>query len=486
LRLELAKTCLEDAHEGTRKAGVALLTEEESPEADFLLVKSMADASEAVWRKARDVLIHRSPWLVLEPSWVRPVPESALANRHGRAWASLRRGIGRVVREAEPNLDLLQRWATIPGAVPDVIEELQQSGLDTLARTMAKLAGDRCTRTSGNRQILLAPTYRCNLTCSYCYAKNFSNGFPPDMSLEDLALAFSWAATQGVDHILLAGGEPTIYSHFPELLRMAKAHGMAVLLTSNCLYSASLREHIAAPALRELVAHYDQERMAIAQSAPELFLNNLRAARERGVTVMLRYTLTEQSGSSEWLPMMELAQQLSIQQINYALAFQGSEGRNAYFKSRNAVGAAGGGLEDLLTGLCGDAANKGLRLHLSKPFPLCALTADSLRRMFRDGAVGSACAAYLDQCTRNLTINPDLSTFPCNGIAIRGPKITELSSLADAGRHHAPAIRDLISQPYDEQCRQCALWYRGFCQGACLAEHYWMSRDGKGCREGQD
>jgi radical SAM protein with 4Fe4S-binding SPASM domain len=78
--------------------------------------------------------------------------------------------------------------------------------------------------------------------------------------------------------------------------------------------------------------------------------------------------------------------------------------------------------------------------------------------------------------SRNLTINPDLTTFPCNGIAIRGPKLTELASIEDAGRHHAEAIRDLMLQPYDEACRDCALWYRGFCQGACLAEHHWMSR----------
>jgi radical SAM protein with 4Fe4S-binding SPASM domain len=99
-------------------------------------------------------------------------------------------------------------------------------------------------------------------------------------------------------------------------------------------------------------------------------------------------------------------------------------------------------------------------------------------------AIRSACAVFRDDFTRNLTINPDLSTFPCNGIAIRGPKITEFSNLADAGRHHAQAIRGLILRPFDEDCRRCVLWYRGFCQGACLAEHYGMAREEKKRREG--
>jgi radical SAM protein with 4Fe4S-binding SPASM domain len=479
MRLELAKACLEDALEATRKAGVVLLTEEESPEADFLLIMSMADVSEAVWQTARNVLIHRYPWLALEPSFVRPVPDSALVSWQGNAWACLRRGIKLVIREAESNPHLLKRFLTIPGVIPDVIEELQDCGQGALALEMANLAGHSSASPLTGREILMAPTYRCNLTCSYCYAKGFSKGFPADMSLEDLTIALSWAAAQGVDCISLCGGEPTTYSHFPQLLQMAKSRGMSVRLTSNCLYPVSLQEYIVTPAIRELVAHYDQERMEASQSAAEVFEKNLQAAQAGGVQMMIRYTLTEQSGPAEWGAIIDLAHRLSIQQINYGLAFRGAEGANAYFKSRDAVGAVGGRLEDLLTGFYSDAANSGLRLHLSKPFPLCALRPESLRRIFSNGTIRSACAVFRDGFSRNLTINPDLSTFPCNGIAVRGPKITEFSSFADAGRHNAQLIRDLMLRPYAEECTRCALWYRGFCQGACLAEHFWMSREEK-------
>ena len=115
MRLELAKACLEDALEATRKAGVVLLADEESPEADYLLIMSMGDVSEAVWRKARNVLIHRCPWLVLEPSLVRPVPDSASAGWQSKAWASLRHGVKLMMREAESNPNLLKRFLTIPG-----------------------------------------------------------------------------------------------------------------------------------------------------------------------------------------------------------------------------------------------------------------------------------------------------------------------------------------------------------------------------------
>jgi len=479
MRLELAKACLEDALEATRKAGVVLLTDEESPEADFLLIMSLSDVSEAVWQTARNVLIYRCPWLAMEPSFVRPVPDSALVSWQGKAWACLRRGIKLLIREAESNPNLLKRFLTIPGLIPDVIEELQDSGRGALALEMANPAAHNTKNPPAERQILLAPTYRCNLSCSYCYAKGFSEGFPADMSLEDLDVALSWAAAQGVNSILLCGGEPTTYSYFPQLLQMTKSRDISVRITSNCLYPASLREQIVTPAIRELVGHYNQERMEMSPSSAEVFEKNLQAAQAAGVPVLIRYSLTEQSTPAEWRAVIDLAHRLSIPQINYALAFRGSKGANAYFKCRDAVGFVGGQLEDLLTGFCSDVANSGLRLYLSKPFPLCALRPESLRRIYSNGTLRTACTAFCDGFSRNLTINPDLSTFPCSGIAVRGPKITEFSGFADAGRHSAQLIRDLMLRPYAEECGHCALWYRGFCQGACLAEHFWMSREEK-------
>jgi hypothetical protein len=60
---------------------------------------------------------------------------------------------------------------------------------------------------------------------------------------------------------------------------------------------------------------------------------------------------------------------------------------------------------------------------------------------------------------------------------VRGPKITEFSDLAEAGRHSAGLIGGLLDRPYAEQCTRCVLWYRGFCQGACLTEQFGRLRE---------
>ena len=467
MKLDLATACLQDTRECVREAGLRLLADEGS-EADYLLVKSMADPDTSVWQTARRVLLYRYPWLVLDPSPVRPVPPQAAGGRFGSAWSSLRAAVGRTLQGQGWTSPIVTRLRTLPGALPDVMEELKRNISDP-----SSLPGPDAA--SSSRQIMLAPTYRCNLTCSYCYAKNFGTGFPPDMSPDDLTFAMRWAAAQGVKHIILSGGEPTLYEHLGTLLEMAGAYEIAVHLTTNCIYSRQVRKLIAGPPVCELVGHYDQERMR-ATGAAEVFIENLGSAVETGMPVMMRYTLTQSSGPAEWRPMMDLARRLSIGQINYALAFCGSEGLNAFFDCRAAVGGEGGRIEAALQGFSADAAARGLRLHLSKPFPLCAISIETFRTLLDGEGVRAACAISRDGFTRNLTINPDLSTFPCNGIAMRGPRLTELSSIEDAGRYYSRTIRDLMLQPYHPTCTNCALWYRGFCQGACLAEQFWKSR----------
>jgi radical SAM protein with 4Fe4S-binding SPASM domain len=451
-------------------AGILLLAEEESPEADYLLLKCVADPDNAVWNKARTVLLHRHPWLALEAVMPRDVPDFARATRLGTAWVNVREAIRRVLRETELRTDAIDRSFHLPGVIADWVEEMQTDDRRPLAEEIEKLAS---SRNAGKvRQLLLSPTYRCNLACSYCYSRGFGRGMPEDMTPDDLAYVFSWAAGNGIDTVLLAGGEPTVYTHFARLLELARQWGISVRLTSNCMYSAARREQIVSPAIFELVAHYDQERIGSNGEAATLFEENLWAARKGGLEVVLRYTLTERSNPEEWSAVMDLAQRLQLKQLNYAFAFQGSAGMNEHFPMRKDIGHECGHLESVILGLCADAEQRGLLLHLSKPFPLCALSPSALRRMLNTGGMRSACAIHRDGFTRNMTVNPDLSTFPCNGIAIRGPNLRDMKSLAEAGRQNAGAVEALMLRPYAEECRNCALWYRGLCRGTCLAEHY--------------
>lgn len=59
----------------------------------------------------------------------------------------------------------------------------------------------------------------CNLKCPYCFADEFVNKNPKEMSMEDFDTALNFALSSGYDErIGLIGGEPTLHSNFKEIL----------------------------------------------------------------------------------------------------------------------------------------------------------------------------------------------------------------------------------------------------------------------------
>ena len=52
----------------------------------------------------------------------------------------------------------------------------------------------------------------CNLRCPYCFADEFVNKNPKEMSMEDFDTALNFALSSGYDErIGLIGGEPTLH-----------------------------------------------------------------------------------------------------------------------------------------------------------------------------------------------------------------------------------------------------------------------------------
>lgn len=61
----------------------------------------------------------------------------------------------------------------------------------------------------------------CNLKCPYCFADEFVNKNPREISIKDFKKALDFALSSGYDErIGLIGGEPTLHSNFKEILVM--------------------------------------------------------------------------------------------------------------------------------------------------------------------------------------------------------------------------------------------------------------------------
>jgi radical SAM protein with 4Fe4S-binding SPASM domain len=466
------ETFLNDNNPDVRKAGIAAIIGSNDPFADELIAMAVNDKDVSVFKAARRALLHRQPWLRLEPFPVRPVPTAALSTPEGKAWHHLHRGISRFIHEkgAEIRLEDLLLWDTIPGALPDVIEALGEVGLTTIAGRLAEQTHLYGRQHTTRQQILVAPTYQCNLSCDYCYAKGWEKDIPDEMSLRDMELAFTWMSGQGINYLILCGGEPTVYSQFPVLLQKARDRGILIMLTTNGLYSNAVQEFIHQNYIAEFIGHYDQATMLGNNSGRRQFMNNLTCAKKNGINVILRYTLTEKSTQEEWSDVIAVARSLDAKIISYGFAFKNIAGNNSYFGFH--PGTSDRNFCNIFAQFAKDCHAHSLKLHQSKPFPLCMVDKDILRSAICSGSIRTSCTVHVRNFSHNVTINPDLSTFPCNGLGIRSPKITEFKDMATIGRYFTDQLEKLRRHPFDPLCEKCMLFYRGFCQGVCLAQHY--------------
>ena len=475
--LESLLAFLGDTRPEVRRGAVRLLADETVTAPEALLVHAIFDDDPEVGRTACEILLGRQPWLALVPFRPRPLPSTVPDTMQTMAWKRFTHALDDELHThpVPPERDALLRWVALPGAVPDVVDALERAGHTgsaTMLAAEADLYGDGLLT---SRQILLAPTYECNLDCAYCYAKGWNTWFNGGMKREDLAIALAWCGRQGINSIVLAGGEPTVYPAFSELLSSARERRIAIVLTSNLLYPPSIQPLVKLGSISQLVCHYNPERMSNNQMLDARFKSNLKAAVANDLPVHLRYTLTEESCDTEWRTLMDLAGSFGIKTLNYGFAFQNFLANNQLV--RHEIGQSDGPFERVFEQFEADSRAWGLRLRLCKPIPLCVFSERNLATFILSGALRSACAAYRRGFSQNLTINPDLTTFPCNALGVRGPKITEFENLKDAGNYHAAFIEQLLRSPMHIACERCLFHYRGFCQGTCLAEKYSMRQE---------
>jgi len=470
-QLKVAGTLLEDSQPEIRNRGVHILADCPDDGAETLLVEALADSCETVWVAARRVLRFRQPWLAMEPYMTRPLPEEARSSPEAKAWTALRRGISRWLARtgASPDILVLKRWIKLPGAIPDIIEALENLQFDALANRLAEQANLFGRFSNAGRQIMFCPTYACNLDCSYCYARGWNGHFRRGIALKNLAIFFSWCIDNNINHLVLGGGEPTVYPYFPILLKQAQKLNIRVSLTSNTLFSESVGVALNRKAICEFIAHYDQTLM----KRPLLnrrFENNLRTVRDNGIPLFLRYTLTQDSDEEEWHRILNLADRFHIRTLNYAFAFGNILGNNTYVKYHNEQ--KNNRFERKFKSFFSICRDMEISLHLCKPVPFCLVGKEFLRTLLLSGSIRPACAAYLDWFSRNVTVNPDLSTLPCNAIGVLGPKITEIADVKKLGAYHKKLLQSLLFSPFFERCNGCMFYFRGFCQGVCLAEKF--------------
>ncbi|UWG98521.1 DUF5714 domain-containing protein [Dehalobacter sp. DCM] len=132
--------------------------------------------------------------------------------------------------------------------------------------------------------VVLEVTERCNLNCTYCYAE--SNKASADPSWEKIKEWLEFLANRGKPFIHISGGEPTVRSDLPEIIRLANHLGFPYIqLNTNGLrlaqepqYARKLKE----AGLSSVFMQFDGTRDEIYQ---QLRGRSLLAEKEKAIQV---------------------------------------------------------------------------------------------------------------------------------------------------------------------------------------------------------
>ena len=85
------------------------------------------------------------------------------------------------------------------------------------------------------RSVELALTYRCQAKCHKCYAANLIREDRKPLSVEQIRTIWKQCLALGAIHVNLTGGEPSLRSDLPDIIRACTPYQNMVSIVSNCL-----------------------------------------------------------------------------------------------------------------------------------------------------------------------------------------------------------------------------------------------------------
>lgn len=172
-------------------------------------------------------------------------------------------------------------------------------------------------------------TRRCNLKCVHCYAHARDEAFSNELSTEEGKRVLDDLSQFGAPVVLFSGGEPLMRPDLTELAAYAVSKGMrAVISTNGTLITPRVAGELKQVGLSYVGISLDglhevNDRFRGVKGAFQMALNGIRACREVGIKVGLRFTMNRLN-AREIGPVFDLLEAENIPRVCfYHLVYAG-------------------------------------------------------------------------------------------------------------------------------------------------------------------
>ncbi len=294
--------------------------------------------------------------------------------------------------------------------------------------------------------ILLTTT--CNLACDYCFEQSLRSGAgQQEMTLRELEWLLFNRMNPDVDEVRLMGGEPTLHSRYPEVMRLANKYGTIVTVFTNGT-QAVLRQ--TGPNLPYRVLLNLNDWSFYSEDQQTEILNNLAALGEK---VSLGYTISRPD--FDLSTHQRLIHKYGLRRvIRLGLAQPIIGGKNVYLPDEDLASA-----HAAIAGWATELAKDDIRLNFDCGFMRCHFEDRQIEQLIRAGTI------LRFDCSPALDVGPGLRAWRCFAFS-NGPSL-DLRNFADLqSAREWFERRDRYLAPHWDACpRHQTNW----CQGGCLA-----------------
>jgi MoaA/NifB/PqqE/SkfB family radical SAM enzyme len=297
-------------------------------------------------------------------------------------------------------------------------------------------------------------TYRCNLSCSYCFARELRDEHPSDIQEASFRRLLRWMQGGGTPAAAFLGGEPTLHERLAEMIDTTAAAGITVVLFTNGLFPPDLAARLNQSVSNFVVNFSDPSTYTTEHK--NLLHANLSCLAELGARITFSRNFT--SDCPDYDTLLDSAARYGVRSVRYDISRPSSNAANDYVSMEETRR-----IMAHIAAFARECETRGIRTGLDCCLRLCDLPAGDRDFLERTSM------KFRGICHPSIDIHPDLSASYC--LPMRDVQVPDVTRFANSERlmhHFAAAVRFVRYENVPSECRVCAD-FRRFCQGGCMA-----------------
>ncbi len=313
-------------------------------------------------------------------------------------------------------------------------------------------------------------TTRCNLDCSYCFAREKMASRPRQrMSVDDACKVIDFLTRSDFWQFRVMGGEPTLHPDFAEIVTLALRAGMRVDVMSNATWQDDCTEffHQITPARLHFLLNIDHPDQYRAKQWSRIEKNLAALPRRRNVT--LSFNIFDKEPQYQYV--LDLAERYDIDMVRLSFSLPVLGAQNASLPISDYQSLA-----PFVLRFVAEAQQRRIRVQIDNAIPLCMFDHEQIGRLILDGALDLNKNA---RCEPVIDIGPDLTMWCCFCLSkLENKKLDDFENLAHARAYYGAMLRvlqrDFITM---DECATCTYRDTWHCQGGCITHALQPLRD---------